>query len=24
MSPTVEMTMAEIEEALGRKVKIIK
>jgi hypothetical protein len=24
MSPTVEMTMAEIEEALGKKVKIVK
>jgi hypothetical protein len=24
MTPTVEMTMAEIEEALGKKVKIVK
>jgi hypothetical protein len=24
MSPTVEMTVAEIEKALGKKVKIIK
>ena len=24
MAPTVEMTMAEVEEALGRKVKVIK